>query len=175
MLQSFRERFFKRTIKIHILQEQFLCQSCPTISIPDFHLHNTFMDISKTALIDQTVDWIWCDSGRVWLRLSEIKGPWSWAVYRTKRPGRLAGLPFWMLKSCWVWWLIGEFNAEPDVLKYQIMLSVLQRIKIRFWVRKSIDSFFWWPGKASLRRWQFWSYPNDKTMSGENNPSRGNS
>lgn len=36
----------------------------------------------------------------------------------------------------------GEFNAEPDVLKYQIMLSVLQRIKIRFWVRKSIDSFF---------------------------------
>ena len=51
MLQSLRERFFKRAIKIHILQEQLLCQSCPTISIPDFHLHNTFMDISKTALI----------------------------------------------------------------------------------------------------------------------------
>lgn len=36
----------------------------------------------------------------------------------------------------------GEFNTEPDVLKYQMVISVLQRIKIRFWDRKGIDGFF---------------------------------
>lgn len=42
MLQSFREYFFKRSIKI--LQD-FLCQSCLTISIPHFCLYNTYMGV----------------------------------------------------------------------------------------------------------------------------------
>lgn len=47
MLQSFREYFFKRSIKI--LQD-FLCQSCLTISIPHFCLYNTYMGVFKNCI-----------------------------------------------------------------------------------------------------------------------------
>lgn len=35
-----------------------------------------------------------------------------------------------------------EFNTEPDVLKYQIVVSDVHRIKIGFWDRKGIDGSF---------------------------------
>lgn len=35
-----------------------------------------------------------------------------------------------------------EFNIESDVLKYQKVISVLQRIKVEFWDRKGINDFF---------------------------------
>lgn len=36
----------------------------------------------------------------------------------------------------------GEFNTEPDMLKYQVVVSVLQIIKTEFWGIKGIDGFF---------------------------------
>lgn len=37
---------------------------------------------------------------------------------------------------------VGQFNIESDVLKYQKVISVLQRIKVEFWVKKGVDGFF---------------------------------
>lgn len=53
-------------------------------------------------------------------------------------------VPSWMLKLCWVWWLIVQenFSSEPDELKYPIVGSVLRIIKSQFWDRKGKDSSF---------------------------------
>lgn len=46
----------------------------------------------------------------------------------------------------------GEFNTEPDELKYQIAISVLQIIKIEFRDRKRKDSSFRLGGQGRTPR-----------------------
>lgn len=46
-----------------------------------------------------------------------------------------------------------EFNTEPDVLKYQIVVSDVQRIKIGFWDRRDRQLLLTgWAEQRSLRR-----------------------